>query len=560
MLVENRLFSTLDPRTRQLDLPGGETVLLTDTVGFVRNLPHQVVEAFRSTLEVVGESDLIVHVVDGSAPDFEGQVDAVRTVLAEIGADGAARAPGREQGRRGGRAGRRAGEEARQLLAAHAGSVMISARTGRGIDELLVAMGDRLRVGDRVVELVIPWARGDVLAAVHREGEIVGEVAGEHATRIQVVLDAVGTSRFSRVPGLVSPAPGRVAPPRERRAGSPPRPTPTTDWPSWRPGPRSDGGTPVASSTVRSAPRVTRLPRRCSRPWPRSGTERGYPASAGSPGYRRAAAEWIRRRFGVSVDPEGELAACVGTKEFVASTAQYLRLRTPDRDTVLYPAISYPDLRHGRGARRVPSGAGAGAARGRARPLLRRRCRCRAVPVAVGQLAVEPDRPPHRPRCRGPVGEGHGIPVFSDECYAEFTWTRAPATVLAGGLDGVVAVHSLSKRSNLAGIRAGFFAGDPDLVGFLTDVRRHAGLMIPGPVQAGAMAALGDDAHVVEQRRRYQDRLVFSATPWPGSGCRWPCPPGGFYLWVPVPGGVARRRVGPGRGAGHGGRAAGQSR
>ena len=88
VLVENRLFSTLDPRTRQLDLPGGETVLLTDTVGFVRKLPHQVVEAFRSTLEVVGESDLILHVVDGSAPDFEGQVDAVRTVLAEIGADG----------------------------------------------------------------------------------------------------------------------------------------------------------------------------------------------------------------------------------------------------------------------------------------------------------------------------------------------------------------------------------------------------------------------------------------------------------------------------------------
>ena len=88
VLVENRLFSTLDPRTRQFDLPGGETVLLTDTVGFVRKLPHQVVEAFRSTLEVVLESDLIVHVVDGSAPDLEGQIDAVRTVLAEIGADG----------------------------------------------------------------------------------------------------------------------------------------------------------------------------------------------------------------------------------------------------------------------------------------------------------------------------------------------------------------------------------------------------------------------------------------------------------------------------------------
>jgi GTP-binding protein HflX len=200
VLVQNRLFSTLDPRTRQLDLPGGETVLVTDTVGFVRKLPHQVVEAFRSTLEEVGESDLILHVVDGSAPDFEGQVDAVRTVLAEIGADGlpellvvnkADAILAREREADG------SGEEARRLMAAHEGSVMVSARTGQGIPELLVAMGDRLRVGDRVVELDIPWARGDVLAAVHREGEIVGEQAGEESTRIQVVLDDVGKSRFA---------------------------------------------------------------------------------------------------------------------------------------------------------------------------------------------------------------------------------------------------------------------------------------------------------------------------------------------------------------------------
>jgi GTP-binding protein HflX len=207
VLVQNRLFSTLDPRTRQLDLPGGETVLVTDTVGFVRKLPHQVVEAFRSTLEVVGESDLILHVVDGSAPDFEGQVDAVRTVLAEIGADGLpellvvnkadAIVAQDRAGADGDGVVRGAGEEARRLMAAHEGSVMVSARTGQGMDGLLVAMGDRLRVGDRVVELDIPWARGDVLAAVHREGEIVGEVAGEESTRIQVVLDDVGKSRFA---------------------------------------------------------------------------------------------------------------------------------------------------------------------------------------------------------------------------------------------------------------------------------------------------------------------------------------------------------------------------
>ena len=196
VLVEDRLFSTLDPRTRQLSLPGGETVLLTDTVGFVRKLPHQVVEAFRSTLEVVCESDLIVHVVDGSAPDFEGQVDAVRTVLTEIGADRVPELLVVNKADSVAALGGEAREEANLLLAAHEGSVMASARTGDGMDKLLVAMGDRLRVGDRVVELEIPWARGDVLAAVHREGEIVGEVAGERSTRIHVVLDEVGKSRF----------------------------------------------------------------------------------------------------------------------------------------------------------------------------------------------------------------------------------------------------------------------------------------------------------------------------------------------------------------------------
>ena len=218
VLVENRLFSTLDPRTRKFDLPGGEMVLLTDTVGFVRKLPHQVVEAFRSTLEVVLESDLIVHVVDGSAPDLQGQIDAVHSVLAEIGADympellvinkADALGGGRKNDAGEGDAGEdgtgedgtgedEVGEEAHRLLAAHPGSVLLSARTGLGMEEFLTTVGDRLRVGDRVVELEIPWARGDVLAAVHREGEIVGEEAGDTAARILVVLDDAGKARFA---------------------------------------------------------------------------------------------------------------------------------------------------------------------------------------------------------------------------------------------------------------------------------------------------------------------------------------------------------------------------
>jgi aspartate/methionine/tyrosine aminotransferase len=269
-----------------------------------------------------------------------------------------------------------------------------------------------------------------------------------------------------------------------------------------------------------------------------SGSERGYPASIGSAAYRRAAAHWLERRFGARVDPDAELAACVGTKEFVASTAQYLRLRTPDRDTVLYPAISYPTYAMGA----VLGG-------------------CRAVPVtelAGGGLDLDSVDPadvarslmlwvnsPSNPtglltdlRATAAWGRARGIPVFSDECYAEFTWEGPPRSILTHGLDGVVAVHSLSKRSNLAGVRAGFFAGDRDLVEFLLVVRRHAGLMVPGPVQAAAALALDDDVHVDEQRERYRQRLDFLA----GVLCRWglpvTTPAGGFYLWAPVPAGV----------------------
>jgi aspartate/methionine/tyrosine aminotransferase len=99
------------------------------------------------------------------------------------------------------------------------------------------------------------------------------------------------------------------------------------------------------------------------------------------------------------------------------------------------------------------------------------------------------------------------VPVFSDECYAEFTWVAPPATVLQSGLDGVVAVHSLSKRSNLAGLRVGFYGGDADIVGYLREVRKHVGMLVPGPAQAAAVVALGDDAHVEVQRGRYRHRL-----------------------------------------------------
>ena len=188
--AENRLFVTLDPRTRQLSLPGGETVLVTDTVGFVRKLPHELIEAFRSTLDSVRLADLVLHVVDGTAANAEGQMAAVREVLREIGAGDVPElvVVNKADG---------APDEAKALAHALEGAVLISARTGEGVDELLPVVADRLRGSDRVVELVVPWTRGDVLAAVHREGEVVAQSHGEEAATLQVVLDEVGRARFA---------------------------------------------------------------------------------------------------------------------------------------------------------------------------------------------------------------------------------------------------------------------------------------------------------------------------------------------------------------------------
>jgi len=188
--VENRLFATLDPRTRRLALPGGEVVLCSDTVGFVRKLPHQLVEAFSSTLEVVAESDLLVHVVDASAADPEAQVRAVREVLAEIGAERvpelialnkADRAPGALP----------------TLLDAHPGAVAISAATGAGVDALLVAVADMLRARAAVIELGVPYDRGDVLAALHREGEVLSEAYEDTLVRVRARLDGPSAARFA---------------------------------------------------------------------------------------------------------------------------------------------------------------------------------------------------------------------------------------------------------------------------------------------------------------------------------------------------------------------------
>lgn len=276
-----------------------------------------------------------------------------------------------------------------------------------------------------------------------------------------------------------------------------------------------------------------------------SASVRGYPPSIGSPDLRAAAVGWLQRRLEVTVEPH-QVAACVGTKELVASVPGHLHLRSPDRDTVLYPAVSYPTYAMG------ATLAG-----------------CRAVAVPVDDdwrldLSTVAPSDAERALCLwtntpgNPAGglddlaavaawgREHGVPIFSDECYVEFTWEGPPVgsvglpgqTVLSTGTEGVVAVHSLSKRSNLAGARAGFYAGDADLVHYLGEVRKHAGLMVPGPVQAAAVAALADDTHVVAQRERYRHRLALLVRVLAALGVEATLPGGSFYLWVAAPAGT----------------------
>jgi len=190
VLVEDRLFATLDATTRRLQLPGGEAVFLSDTVGFIRKLPHQLVEAFKSTLDVAVDADLLVHVVDASDPDPEGCIAAVRTVLDEIGAD---RVPELFVFNKADLA----PAAAARLVDREPGSVAISATTGDGMDDLLAMVGRRLRRQTIVARLLVPYARGDVLAMAHREGEVLEVEEAVDGWVVQVRVDEGSAGRLA---------------------------------------------------------------------------------------------------------------------------------------------------------------------------------------------------------------------------------------------------------------------------------------------------------------------------------------------------------------------------
>jgi GTP-binding protein HflX len=189
VVAEDRLFVTLDPRTRQRQLPGGETILFTDTVGFISKLPHELVRAFMTTLDSVRLADLLVHVVDASSPSADEQIEAVHEVLREIGADHVPEILVFNKCDV-------EGSRAHELVARYPGSVYASAVTGENIDTVIGAIGDCLRSSDHIVTLRLPIGRGDLIAAAHREGEVLDKSMTDDFVIMRMVLDDISTARF----------------------------------------------------------------------------------------------------------------------------------------------------------------------------------------------------------------------------------------------------------------------------------------------------------------------------------------------------------------------------
>ncbi|WP_062379885.1 succinyldiaminopimelate transaminase [Demequina pelophila] len=256
----------------------------------------------------------------------------------------------------------------------------------------------------------------------------------------------------------------------------------------------------------------------------------GYPATHGTPALREAVAAWFARRRGApGVDPAAVLPT-VGSKELVATLPAYLGLGKGD--IVVHPRAAYPT--YDVGARLAGATALA----------------TDDVDDWRGNPAVKlvwlnsPSNPTGAVMDAAAMAEvvaaarEIGALVASDECYAELAWTDAPVPsvldpqVCGGSHEGVLAVYSLSKQSNLAGYRAAFTAGDPAVVAALLEVRKHAGLIMPAPVQAAMTAALGDDAHVAEQRERYRARRDTLLPAVEAAGFRVDHSVAGLYLWA----------------------------
>jgi succinyldiaminopimelate transaminase len=253
----------------------------------------------------------------------------------------------------------------------------------------------------------------------------------------------------------------------------------------------------------------------------------GYPLTRGTPALRGSVAGYLRRRWDAVVDPEAVLPV-VGTKELVAWLPTLLGLHAGD--TVVHPELAYPTYAVGAllaGATPLPADSLTAIGPRRVRLLwLNSPSNPDGRVLPVDHLAKVVAWARER-----------GVVVASDECYLEFGWDAAPVSVLhpqvcGGSLDGLLAVHSLSKRSNLAGYRAGVVVGDPALVSDLHEVRRNAGMMVPEPVQAAMVAAYDNDEHVRRQREVYARRRDVLAEALLDAGFEIDRSEGSLYLWA----------------------------
>ncbi|WP_327697512.1 bifunctional succinyldiaminopimelate transaminase/glutamate-prephenate aminotransferase [Streptomyces sp. NBC_00459] len=254
----------------------------------------------------------------------------------------------------------------------------------------------------------------------------------------------------------------------------------------------------------------------------------GYPTVWGTPELRDALTAWVERRLGARGITHHHVLPIVGSKELVAWLPTQLGLGPGDR--VAYPRLAYPTYEVG--AR-----------------LARAEYEVYDDPTDLDPTDLKllwlnsPSNPTGRVLSKEELtrtvawAREHGVLIFSDECYIELGWEADPVSVLhpdvcGGSYEGIVSVHSLSKRSNLAGYRAAFLAGDPAVLGPLLQIRKHGGMMTSAPTQAAVVAALGDDTHVREQRERYVARRTALREALERHGFRIEHSEASLYLWA----------------------------
>ncbi|ROO82897.1 succinyldiaminopimelate aminotransferase [Actinocorallia herbida] len=254
----------------------------------------------------------------------------------------------------------------------------------------------------------------------------------------------------------------------------------------------------------------------------------GYPQTWGTPAVREAAAGWLARSLGVTV-PADAVLPVIGTKEIVAWLPKLLDVRPGD--TVVFPELAYPT--YDVGARIAGATGVASDGLLTLGPVVPKMIWVNSPSNPTGRVL-----PPEHLRKVVSWARDRGVPVISDECYIELVWEGPkPLSILhpdisGGSHEGLLAIHSLSKRSNLAGYRAGFITGDPVMVKRLLEIRKHAGMIVPAPVQAAMAAAYGDDEHFTEQYARYAARRTALKAALEGHGFRVDHSEAALYLWA----------------------------